>query len=74
MLHKTLQTAVKWALVSRNVADGVDMPHIHRNEMQTWDEFKITHFLEVAKDSPYYTLFFTALYTGMRCSEMLALR
>jgi integrase len=30
--------------------------------------------IEVAKDSPYYTLFFTALYTGMRRSEMLALR
>jgi len=42
--------------------------------MQTWDEFEITHFLEVAKDSPYCTLFFTALYTGMRRSEMLALR
>jgi integrase len=74
VLHKALQTAVKWGLVSRNVADGVDVPHIHRNEMQTWDEFEITHFLEVAKDSPYYTLFFTALYTGMRRSEMLALR
>ena len=74
VLHKALQTAVKWGLVSRNVADGVDVPHIHRNEMQTWDEFEITRFLEVAKDSPYYTLFFTALYTGMRRSEMLALR
>jgi len=42
--------------------------------MQTWDEFEITHFLKVAKDSPYCTLFFTALYTGMRRSEMLALR
>ena len=74
MLHKALQTAIKWGLVSRNVADGMDVPHIHRNEMQTWDEFEITHFLEVAKDSPYCTLFFTALYTGMRRSEMLALR
>jgi integrase len=74
VLHKALQTAIKWGLVSRNVADGVDVPHIHRNEMQTWDEFEIIHFLEVAKDSPYHTLFFTALYTGMRRSEMLALR
>ncbi len=74
MLHKALQTAVKWGLVSRNVADGVDVPRARRIEMQTWDEFEITHFLEVAKDSPYYTLFFTALYTGMRRSEMLALR
>jgi len=42
--------------------------------MQTWDEYEIIHFLEVAKDSPYYALFYTALFTGMRRSELLALR
>jgi integrase len=30
-------------------------------------------FLEEAKDSPYYALFHTALFTGMRRSELLAL-
>ncbi len=57
------------------MADGVDVPRArNNNEIQTWDEFEITHFLEVAKDSPYYTLLFVALYTGMRRLEMLALR
>lgn len=42
--------------------------------MQTWDEDDITHFLESAENSPYYTLFYTALFTGMRRSELLALR
>ncbi len=74
VIHKALQTAVKWGLVSRNVADGVDVPPIHRTEMQTWDEYDITRFLEATKDSPYYALFFTALFTGMRRSELLALR
>lgn len=55
-------------------ADGVDVPRVHHNEMQTWDEYEINRFLEVAKDSPYYALFHTALYTGMRRSELLALR
>jgi len=74
VIHKALQTAVKWGLVSRNVADGVDVPRIHRNEMQTWDEDDITRFLEIAKDSSYYALFHTALYTGMRRSELLGLK
>jgi len=74
VIHRALQTAVKWGLVARNVADGVDVPRIHRNEMQTWDEDDISRFLEVAKDSPYYALFHTALFTGMRRSELLALR
>ncbi len=74
VIHKVLQTAVKWGLVIRNVADAVDAPRIHHNEMQTWDEGDITRFLETAKGSSYYALFHTALYTGMRRSELLALR
>lgn len=74
VIHKALQTAVKWGLVSHNVADGVDVPRAQRNEMQTWDEDEITRFLETAKDSPYYALFYTALYTGMRRSELLGLK
>ena len=74
LIHVALQTAVKWGLVSRNVADAVDPPRIRRNEMQTWDEDEVNQFLEYAKDSPYYSLFYTALFTGMRRSELLALR
>ncbi len=74
VIHKALQTAVKWGLLSRNVTDSVDVPRVHQREMQIWDEYEINRFLDTAKDSPYYTLFHTALYTGMRRSELLALR
>jgi len=74
VLHKALQTAVKWGLLSRNVADGVDLPRGEHTEMQTWDEDDITRFLEAAKVTPYYALFYTALFTGMRRSELLGLR
>ena len=74
LIHVALQTAVKWGLVLRNVADAVDPPRIRRNEMQTWDEDDLNRFLENAKDSRYYALFYTALFTGMRRSELLALR
>jgi integrase len=74
LIHVALQTAVKWGLVSRNVADAVDPPRIRRNEMQTWDEDDVNRFLEAAKDSPYYALFHTALYTGMRRSKLLGLK
>ncbi len=52
VIHKALQTAVKWGLVSRNVADGVDIPRACHKEMQTWDEDDVTRFLEIAKDRP----------------------
>lgn len=74
VLHKALQTAMKWGRVSRNVADGVDVPRARRTEMQTWDEDDITRFLEAIRKTPYFALFHTALFTGMRRSELLALR
>jgi integrase len=74
VIHKALQTAIKWGLLNRNAADGVDVPRTRRNEMQTWDGNDIITFLEAAKDSPYYALFHTALFTGMRRSELLALQ
>ena len=74
VIHKALQTALKWGLVNRNVADGVDVPRAHYSEMQTWDEEDVAHFLEANEGSPYYPLFYTALFTGMRRSELLGLR
>jgi len=74
VIHKALQTAIKWGLVNRNVADGVDVPRARHKEMQTWDEYEVTRFLEAAKASPYYALFHTALFTGMRRSELLGLQ
>ena len=42
--------------------------------MQTRDEYEVAGFLEAAEDSPYYALFHTALFTGMRRSELRALQ
>jgi integrase len=74
VLHKALQTAMKWGVVARNVTDGVDIPRVRQTEMKIWDEDAITTFLEASKKTPYFALFYTALFTGMRRSELLALR
>jgi integrase len=74
VLHKALQTALKAGLVNYNAADNVRIPHAGRTEIQVWCEEELNRFLEAAKDTPYYTLFYTALFTGMRRSELLALR
>jgi len=74
VLHVALKTAVQWGLLSRNPADAVTTPRVRRTEMQTWDEDEMARFLEAAGDTPYHALFYTALFTGMRRSELLALR
>jgi integrase len=73
-LHKALNTAVEWGVIARNVADAARPPKVVHREMQTWCEEDVTRFLEAAKATQYYALFYTALFTGMRRSEVLALR
>ena len=73
-LHTALENAVKWGLLARNPADAVTPPHCQQTEMHTLDEAGIHTLLEAAKDTSYYALFYMALYTGMRRSELLALR
>jgi integrase len=73
-LHDALENAVKWGLLSRNPADAVDPPRCQRSEMHTLNEDDIHILLEAAGKTPYYVLFYLALFTGMRRSELLALR
>ena len=49
-------------------------PPPRRQEMHTLDEDGMATFLEASRETPYYALFYLAIYTGMRRSELLALR
>lgn len=72
-LHRALSVAEKWGLLARNPSDAATIPPVHRKEMQTWNEDEVYRFLTEAKKGTYYALFYTALYTGMRRSELLGL-
>ena len=74
LLHVALERAVKWQLVQRNVADSVDAPKYRPKEMRTFDQESMLAFLESVRETEYYPVFYTALFTGMRRSELLALR
>jgi len=74
VLHKALKNAVKTGLLSRNVSEAVDAPKNTRHEIKVMSETDIHLFLEMARDTEYYSLFYTLLFTGMRRNEALALR
>ncbi|MFC1947957.1 tyrosine-type recombinase/integrase [Chloroflexota bacterium] len=74
VLHKALQTAIKWKLLNYNACDGAEPPKAVYSEIECWDDFEVRQFLDSIIDSDYYPLFHTALYSGMRRSELLALR
>ncbi len=76
VLHRALKSAKKAGLIFRNPADAdlVDLPRAADYEMKPMDEDALNLFLETAKATDNYTLFYLSLYTGMRRSEILALR
>jgi integrase len=74
VLHKALDTAMKWGLLSRNVCDLVSLPHGEKYEIKPLTIEQVQQFLEAARGHPQEALFILALATGMRRGELLALK
>ncbi|WML26248.1 site-specific integrase [Neobacillus sp. OS1-33] len=74
LISKVLKDAVKWQFISRNVAEAVSPPKTKKVEMQTWDNERVKTFLDASQSSVYYSIYLTAIYTGMRRGEVLGLR
>lgn len=74
VLYEALKHGVKHGLLVRNVAEAVDPPRPMHKEMATLGSEDVYTFLTASRETPYYTLFYTAIYTGLRRSELLGLR
>jgi integrase len=74
LLAEALGHAVKMGLVSRNVAQATEAPRLDHKVMSTLMLEDTQTFLEAAEGTPYYTLFYLLLHTGLRRGEALALR
>ena len=74
MLHKALADAVAWGLVARNVADAVSPPKVPRTPVRPPSQAEARAVLALAKDAGIYAEIATAVATGMRPGELLALR
>jgi len=75
LLHKALNDGVKLGLVSVNPCDGVNSPNPVDKEMKCLSPEHVGKFLFAAQNTPwpFYYLFYTMLFTGLRRSEILAL-
>lgn len=74
LLSEALSHAVKWGLLVRNVAEAVDPPRPVRKEMRSLSWSEVHQLLEGCKGTPWHSIFHTLVWTGMRRSELLALR
>jgi integrase len=74
VLHAALEQAVRWRLLGRNPASGVEIPKPPRTEMRVFRPDEARRFLDLALPTKHGVLFALALTTGLRPSEYLALR
>lgn len=73
-LHGALKQAVVWELVGRNVLESVKAPKQIKPEVAYWTADEVACFLAHVQPHRLYGLFYTAVVTGMRRGELVALR
>ena len=74
LLREALGHGVRWGLLVRNVADAVPPPHPTPREPTILRPDAIQRFLDAVRPHYLYPLSHTALWTGMRRSELLGLK
>ena len=73
-LHKALKQAERWGLVPRNVADNVDPPKVHKDEVRPLTSEQARRLLETARGERLEALYVVAVQSALRQGELLALR
>lgn len=68
-----MSDALKLGLVPRNVVALVDPVKYQTVEFTIWSADEIVRFLTLAQRADYYAFWYTALTTGMRPGELIAL-
>jgi integrase len=74
VLRRALRTAERWGMVSRNVAKLVDPPRVPKHEITPLTPAQARQLIEAAANDRLRALWITALGTGLRQGELLALR
>jgi len=73
MLHAVFETALLWGRVQRNIIDTIASPKCERYEARIINDKDMQKLVDAASETPYYSLFYLDIHTGMRLSEILAL-
>jgi integrase len=74
VIHTMLKHAVQWGVVARNVAGMVDAPRVIAKEIEILSPAQVSIVLQALRGKPAYPIVALALGSGLRRSELLALR
>ncbi|HLF76660.1 MAG TPA: site-specific integrase [Dehalococcoidia bacterium] len=73
VLRLALNEALRWQLLSRNVADQATAPKKRPTAMRTWSAAEARAFLATVRDDRLFAAYALALITGLRRGELLGL-
>ena len=74
ILSKALDDAIRIGLMAVNLCKSVRPPRVIRHDIPTLGPDELLGLMVAIKQSNYYIYFHTLLYTGLRRSELLALK
>lgn len=74
VLHRALKQALRWGMVPRNVAEAVDPPRVHREEVSPLSPGQVRILLSTASTDRLSALYVVAIHTGLRQGELLGLK
>jgi len=74
LMSQVLRYAVRQGVLNRNVAQNTEPPKMEHRELDTIRPEQINTFLDAARETPHYALFYLLLHTGLRRGEALALK
>lgn len=73
VLHEALDKAVELGYIADNVTENCSVPKLAAYEMKPMKSEEVGRFLEAIKGHRYEDVYYTALFTGMRESELMGL-
>ena len=73
LIHGMLAKAQSLDMVRKNVSEDCELPVVEKTEMHTLSDVELRRFLAIAKDDPFYLMYYVDFFTGLRESELIGL-
>ena len=74
IISSAMKLAMEQKLIAHNPADGCALPRVEHREMKTLPAEQLAAFLNEAKKTGVYEMYYLDLVTGMRRGELLGLK
>ena len=71
LVHGMLAKAQSLDMVRKNVSEDCELPMLEKAEMHTLSDVELRRFLDIAKDDPFYLMYYVDFFTGLRGSELI---